>query len=173
MNDQGTPAIHLIGSLCYADILITTRKKNQPKNKENTASGEEQCLIHTHKNRLKNPANTKHGQERKKTCLEKNPQQNTATHTTKGLLVKMKAEIFCFNDYFCLDQKSTHATTPSPPNEEGIQYSAKRHLTNSCKENIFQTIVLFQKRTFHDLRSPIPKGLGRITRQFTFLHKKV
>lgn len=62
--------------------------------------------------------------------------------------------------------------SPFSPNEEGVQHRAKGHLTNSCKQKFFQPIVLFQKRTFHDLRSPIPKEPGRINRHFTFLHKK-
>lgn len=48
-NDQETPAIHLIGSLCHADISTVTTKKKKEKKKENTASGEEQCVIHKKK----------------------------------------------------------------------------------------------------------------------------
>lgn len=111
---------------------------------------------------------------KEKNLLRKKPQtKHSHTHhkrtlgTTEGCIFYF----FFMIAFACIKDPSMQQPLP-PPNEEGIQYREKGHLTNSCKQKFFQPIVLSQKRTFHNLRSPIPKDLGKITRQFTFLHKK-
>lgn len=72
---------------------------------------------------------------------------------TKALLVKTEDCWFvclCFA-CCCLGQTPTHpmqgAAAPSPQDEEEIQDRESRHPTDSCKQKLFQPIVVFQNST--------------------------